>query len=296
MKILIIGSKGFIGSHCVNYFSKNHDVWQCDIVVDYVTKNYFVVDATNVNYSDVFEKNNFDACINCSGAASVPDSIKNPLRDFTLNVYNIHLQLNAIKKYNANCKYINLSSAAVYGNPAELPIKETNKSNPISPYGFHKEMAEYACKEYYFNFNIKTCSLRVFSAYGPGLQKQLFWDLHKKAHSGNTISLFGTGNESRDFIYITDLMEAINCVINKSNFNADIVNVASGKELLIKDVVNTFYSLYKNVEFKFLGQERVGDPSNWRADITKLQSYGFQPKMSINDGLNEYVKWLKENE
>ena len=296
MKILIIGSKGFIGAHCVDYFSETHEVWQCDVVSDYVTQNYFTVDATNANFTDIFEKHIFDVCINCSGAASVPDSIKNPQRDFALNVLNVYKQLDAIRKYNSKCKYINFSSAAVYGNPKSLPIKEDAIANPISPYGYHKKMAEDVCEVFYKNYNIPTCSLRVFSAYGPGLQKQLFWDLNKKASNSNSVDLFGTGNESRDFIYIKDLLKALNLVILKSKFNAEIINVASGKELYIKDIVSVFYSLInEDVNFNFIGQEREGDPSNWKADISKIEAYGFKPEFSIEEGLKEYVTWLNAN-
>lgn len=292
MKILIIGSKGFIGSHCLAYFNKEHEVWQCDVVSDYVSQNYFIVDATNAHYVDIFEKYKFDVCINCSGAASVPNSIKNPQRDFTLNVQNVYKQLDAIRRYNSNCKYINLSSAAVYGNPLSLPIKENAQLNPISPYGFHKKMAEEICEVFYKNYNIATCSLRIFSAYGPGLQKQLFWDLSKKAKEKN-IELFGTGKESRDFIYIADLIQAIEHVILKSKFDAEILNVASGKEITIKEVVEIFYGLYDNeVNFNFKGQTRTGDPSNWKADISKIKKYGFTSKYSMEYGLKEYVKWL----
>lgn len=295
MNILIIGSKGFIGSHCVKFFSKRHTVWECDVVTDYVSNNYFIVDATNADYSDIFQHQKFDICINCSGASSVPDSIKNPVRDFNLNVLNVHKQLDSIRKHNINCKYINLSSAAVYGNPVTLPIKETDETKPISPYGFHKRMAEYICEEFHANYNLATCSLRIFSSYGPGLQKQLFWDLYKKALSKNEILLFGTGNESRDFIYISDLMEALNCIISVSEFKADIINVASGNELYIKDVVDIFYKLIDKTDYKFGGEERQGDPLNWKADITKLSSYGFRPKIGINKGLNEYFIWLSAN-
>ncbi|NNE14183.1 MAG: NAD-dependent epimerase/dehydratase family protein [Saprospiraceae bacterium] len=296
MKILIIGSKGFIGAHCVSYFSKAHAVWQCDVVSDYVSDNYFIVDATNADYANVFQSQNYDLCINCSGAASVPDSIKNPHRDFTLNVVNVHKQLDAIRQYNPNCKYINFSSAAVYGNPTELPIKEAAETHPISPYGHHKKLAEAVCETFYKAYNISTCSLRIFSAYGPGLQKQLFWDLNKKAAGHTSVSLFGTGDETRDFIYISDLLEAINTVVNTSSFRSDVINVASGKESAIKDVVATFYGLLsKEVSYNFRGEEREGDPSHWQADISKLQQFGFQPKVSIEDGLKHYVAWLNAN-
>jgi dTDP-glucose 4,6-dehydratase/UDP-glucose 4-epimerase len=135
MKILVIGSKGFIGSACVNYFSNQYDVWQADVVVDYTTPKYLLLDATNANYEEIFSVEQFDVCINCSGAASVPDSINHPQRDFTLNVFTIFKQLDAIRLKSPNCKYIHMSSAAVYGNPETLPISENHPLNPISPYG-----------------------------------------------------------------------------------------------------------------------------------------------------------------
>ena len=296
MNILIIGAKGFIGSHAVTYFSKHHKVWQCDVVTDYVASNYINVDATNADYTDIFNKYKFDVCINCSGAASVPDSLKNPQRDFMLNVANVFKQLDAIRKYQPKCKYINMSSAAVYGNPVYLPIDENHPLNPISPYGVHKKLAEDICKSFFDNYQIPTCSIRIFSAYGKGLKKQLFWDLHKKAKNNNTVSLFGTGNESRDFIHVAALIDAINLIIGKETFANSIINVANGIELTIKNVSELFYSIYKpEVNIKFEGQERLGDPSNWVADISKLKALGFKENVSIKHGLKLYAEWLKEN-
>lgn len=295
MNILIIGSKGFIGTHCVSYFSKQHNVWQCDVVADYVTEHYCIVDATNADYSEVFQNKNFDICINCSGAASVPDSIKNPQRDFMLNTVNVFKQLDAIRKYNNNCKYINLSSAAVYGNPVYLPIDEKHPKKPISPYGYHKKSAEDICKEFYEAHGIATCSLRLFSVYGPGLQKQLFWDLHKKSLNNNSITLFGTGNESRDFIFIDDLLQAINLTIRNSNFKNEIINVANGEEHFIKDIAAIFYNIYDtSLVFNFSEQVRTGDPINWKADISTLQNYGYVQKTSIEKGLKNFIEWAKE--
>ena len=167
-KFLIIGSKGFIGSHLKTYLEKkNYEVWGADVIIDYVNKErYFLVDASNASFHPIFEKEKFDVCVNCSGAASVPDSLENPLRDFHLNVSNTFKLLDAIKTYSPFCKFINLSSAAVYGNPLSLPIREKDKAIPISPYGFHKLMSEKICEEFYRFFGIQTCSLRIFSAYG----------------------------------------------------------------------------------------------------------------------------------
>ncbi len=297
MNILIIGSKGFIGTHCVNHFSLQHNVWECDVVTDYNNENYYLVDATNADYSEIFREQEFDICINCSGAASVPDSIKNPQRDFILNTYTVFKQLDALRKYNANCKYINLSSAAVYGNPESLPIIETQTLAPISPYGKHKKMAEDICCEFYEDFNINTCSLRIFSAYGPGLKKQLFWDLSKKYNNSTNIELYGTGDESRDFIYITDIIEALECVIKEGAFKGETINIANGEELTIKIIANLFYNfLDPNTNVNFGGEQRKGDPTNWRADINKLIQLGYIKNVTIEEGLANYIEWLKEQE
>lgn len=297
MKILIIGSKGFIGSHLVQYFTKkNFDVWQCDVVVDYVLPQYFQVDASNADYLEIFETQLFDVCLNCSGAASVPDSLVHPQRDFTLNTSHVYKLLSAIQRYNAACKFVNLSSAAVYGNPTRLPIKETAELKPISPYGNHKLMAEMICKEFYDFFEINTCSLRIFSAYGNGLKKQLFWDLYHKMQNSLMIKMFGTGNETRDFIHVDDIARAIELIIQHSAFTGEVINVANGVEVSIKEVIGVFVNIDNwNGEIAFSGSERPGDPINWQADITLIKSFGYVPSMTMEQGLKNYIQWVKEN-
>lgn len=297
MKILIIGSKGFIGTHCVTYFSQHSNLWECDVVNDYNNDRYFLVDATSADYTELFQHYQFDVCINCSGAASVPDSIINPQRDFTLNTVNVFKQLDAIRKFNPTCKYVNISSAAVYGNPETLPINEKQSLNPISPYGRHKKMAEDICEEFYSQFGIKTCSLRVFSAYGVGLKKQLFWDLYKKNKASNEIVLFGTGKESRDFIEVSDLVYAMDCVIKNGAFKGECINVANGEELSIQKVSTIFYNIINpSAKVTFAGENRKGDPVNWSANIDKLEQLGYSKKITIEKGLTTYIEWLKEQE
>jgi len=297
MKILVLGSKGFVGSHVWTYFKSrpNIEVYGADVVVDYNTPNYFQLDASNADFKSLYETNNFDACINCSGAASVPDSIKRPLRDFILNTANVAKMLSAIKTYAPRCKFINLSSAAVYGNPASLPIKESQALNPISPYGTHKKQSEELCRLYAEQFDVPTCSLRIFSAYGPGIRKQLFWDLNQKVSKSNSIELFGTGLESRDFIHVQDLAKLIDLVLQKTPFKGEAINVANGEEITIKKVAEIFFGLYeKDIEFHFKGTTREGDPSNWVADISIIKSFGYKPEFKIQAGLESYYLWLQK--
>ena len=297
MKILVIGSKGFIGSHVYKYFTSKSDYycWGCDVVVDYTDDHYFLVDHISSDFNEIFEKNKFDVCINCAGAASVPDSIKNPFRDFSLNVYHVMMVLEAIRKNNDSCRFLNMSSAAVYGNPGKLPISESFPCHPLSPYGRHKVFAEEICNEYHEYFGIKTCSLRIFSAFGPGLKKQILWDIYQKSLHGDLINLSGTGMETRDFVFIDDIVDAIHKVMLSGDFNAGIYNVASGKEITIRELADNILEVidYKG-KLNFSGNERIGDPINWQADISLIRKLGYEPKSSVKSGIKQYIKWLKE--
>jgi UDP-glucose 4-epimerase len=296
MKIIIIGSKGFIGQHLFDYYlKKSYIVYGADVVVDYVnTENYFLIDSTNSDFHDVFQSRTFDLCVNCSGAASVPASMENPLRDYLLNTVNVFKILQAIKACQPECKFINLSSAAVYGNPIHLPVKETSRLNPISPYGIHKLYSEQICKEFNDLWKIKTCSLRIFSVYGVGLRKQLYWDLFMKSIKDTSFNLHGTGKESRDYINVNDLVRAIELCSLNSHFDADIINVANGEEVMIFDTVKMFLELFDTeMPFSFSGSVRKGDPINWKADISRLNSFGYKPSVDLRTGLEEYLKWVR---
>lgn len=294
MKVVIIGSEGFIGKHLQAYLvDRGHEVWGADVVTRYARQeNYFLVDASNSDYNSVFRHTRYDLCVNCSGAASVPESLKNPLRDYYLNTVNVFKILEAIRNEQKNCRFINLSSAAVYGNPASLPVSEEARVNPLSPYGLHKLQSEEICREFYEFHGMPTCSLRIFSVYGPGLQKQLFWDLLNKARSGKSFTLFGTGMESRDFIFISDLVRVIELVNGHSDFRADVINVANGEEVFIKDAASLFFSMFdREVSYSFSGDSRKGDPVNWKADISKLKSFGYRAEVDLASGLEAFYKF-----
>jgi UDP-glucose 4-epimerase len=298
MKVIIIGSKGFIGHHLYNHCRRNgYEVWGADVLPDPINnEQYFLIDSSFSDYDSAFRHMKYDICINCSGAASVPESLQNPLKDYHLNAVNVFKILDAIQKYQPDCKFLNLSSAAVYGNPKSLPVQESAVPDPLSPYGFHKLQSEQICREFYEFYKIQTCSIRIFSVYGTGLKKQLFWDLYNKAKTGIPFTLFGTGNESRDFISVHDLVKAIELIAEFSDFKSDIINVANGEEILIKDAVSFFFNFFgQHIVYSFSGETREGDPVNWKANISKLNSLGYHPSVDINSGLREYYEWVTVN-
>jgi dTDP-glucose 4,6-dehydratase/UDP-glucose 4-epimerase len=299
MQILIIGCNGFIGSNLLKNFKRagNTTVFGCDIQEGNRDPAYFCIAREDKGFDSIFQKTGFDFCINCSGAANVHDSLKNPLYDYQLNTVNVFKMLDAIRQHQPSCRFLNLSSAAVYGNPAKLPIREADAVLPVSPYGLHKFQAEQICREFFNYWEIGTCSVRIFSAYGPGLKKQLFWDLYQKSLGKNEVSLFGSGAETRDFIFIEDIVQAIKLVMEGSAFEGETINVANGQECGIKEAVQIFYdALGWNGVIQFKGEVRKGDPLNWRADISKLKELGYRQSFPLQAGLTAYAKWLKESE
>ena len=296
MKILIIGSEGFIGSNLVAYFSELEriSVYKCDIIENPINDNNYVF-YNGSNFKKIFSDVKFDICINASGAANVSNSIHNPAFDYSLNVSHVFNILEAIRQTNNPCKFIQFSSAAVYGNPKQLPISELENINPLSPYGYHKWQSELLCEEFYKLYNIPSVILRVYSVYGAGLKKQLFWDLYNKAKTTDELVIYGTGNESRDFIYIDDLSKSIQKIIEYDKFNASIYNVANGEEIFIKNAVAYFFTcLDWKGKYKFSGEKREGDPLNWKSDIDRLRNVGYKPTVSFEEGIQRYCQWLKE--
>jgi dTDP-glucose 4,6-dehydratase/UDP-glucose 4-epimerase len=298
LKILIFGSEGFIGAHLVRYFlSKGEQVYGCDLFeTATLPYHYLKMSRLSPALEEVFTVANYDVCINASGSGNVNYSMTHPFSDFEANSLDTIRVLDCIRRLQPACRYIHLSSAAVYGNPEKLPVQETDSTRPLSPYGWHKLIAENICHEYTSIYNLQTAILRPFSVFGPHLKKQLFWDLYIKCKSStaNAVALWGTGRETRDFIYITDLVLIIDLLIQKAPMRGEIYNVAEGKETSIAGVAELFKSeLFPAVDISFNQQVRDGDPLNWRADISRIQSLGFKQTVSFRQGIENLIQWLR---
>ena len=297
-KILIIGSKGFIGSAALRYYkSAGYHTFGCDVISGGNDRDYYKITKDKSEYNEVLKSISPDVCFNASGSANPHLSFENPFKDYELNVVNVIKILEAIRISTPRTIFINISSAAVYGSPHNLPVTETDDIDPVSPYGWHKRESELLCSEYANLYDIKTCSMRVFSAYGPGLKKQLFWDLFKKTREEGVegrIELLGTGDESRDYIYVEDLVRASEIIAIKGNLQGGVINIGTGIETKIKTAAKNFIkTLGWEGEITFTGSKRKGDPENWCADISKMKQMGYISEFSLYNGLQAYCRWLR---
>lgn len=295
MKILVLGASGFIGNFCLNYFASNHSVQGVDITSH--AKENILADNNFSLLPSLIKENQIDVVLNCAGSSNVLESFNNPDNDFTLNTVYLHKILTLLKNYSPTTKLITISSASVYGNPQSLPVNESNALTPLSPYAFHKLLSDQIVEEYARLFNIKALSVRIFSAYGPGLRKQFFFDLYSKFIANpKEVNLPGTGNESRDFIYISDIAAAFNVLINHADFNGEVYNLGSEVESFILPTAKLFAEIcqYKG-EINFTQNQFAGYPLNWKADTAKLRRLGFAPQLSLEEGLHRYHQWIKNN-
>ncbi len=299
-KVFVIGAGGFLGRYICNKFCRSgYDVIGFDTMAaenapTELMEKYFQTKVPGKAFVEALKEYRPNSIIHTAGRASVPLSVQNPREDFVGNVVEIYDILDEIRLNYSKSVFVLFSSAAVYGNPVSLPVSETSKLDPISPYGYHKLQAELCCKEYSQIFNVKTAVLRVFSAYGAGLRRQVLWDITAKAISRDIIELRGSGNESRDFVHARDVANAAHLVVELSDLNGTVFNVASGIETKIVELARSICAaLGVKKELLFDQKADQNAPENWKADICRVQSLGFVPSVMLSDGIKEFVYWAK---
>ncbi len=298
--VLITGSAGFLGCHISQHFSELG--WQV-IGVDLLAPEkvqlgpkarYARMQLPSPEFSALLRETAPDACIHCAGRASVPLSMSEPAADFHSNTVLTFELLDALRLAAPRCRFILLSSAAVYGNPKSLPVSENTHVAPLSPYGFHKRQCELLCQEFARIYSLPTLAVRIFSAYGPGLRRQVVWDICERLIKSGSLSLSGTGQESRDFIHATDIARALALLSEKAPADGEIYNLSTGRETSIRELAEKLIShLGKNAEPVFDGRNRAGDPLNWQADVGKLSALGFRPEITLEQGLAQVAAWAR---
>lgn len=306
-KLLITGVNGFIGRNAAHYFGNEYEVHGMDMAARYCEKddavNYYQCNMSQspAELSMIVTNVQPDVIIHCAGSANVGASVVNPMADLDGNLHSLYQLLLALKSIEKKPKILFMSSAAVYGNPKQLPIREADELEPISPYGLHKLMGERLC--HYYNqvhgYHIRT--LRIFSVYGSangnGLRKQIFWDIYQKYQSTGAIKLFGTGNETRDFIHVNDILQAMKCILAYDG-EEEVFNVANGEEESIRHIAEIYAKeLSESIDIvTFSGETKEGDPLNWRADISLLEKTGYKKTIDFEEGVRGYVDWVRKQE
>jgi UDP-glucose 4-epimerase len=295
VKILVTGISGFIGGSFGRYAAgAGHTVigaGRSTPPVEGWTGIYTPARGTTelVNVIREFQP---DVVLHAAGTASVSASIDDPLTDFRGSVATCADLLDAVRQSGSNPLILITSSAAVYGNPAVLPVPEEAALAPISPYGFHKLAAELLAREYAECFGLRTVICRFFSVFGFSQRRLLVWELYNQLAGGDdTVWLAGTGEETRDFLYIDDLASALLGLSEKfQNTDSDcvIVNVATGVETSVLTLAQTIRDLVAPEKvIRCRGLLRKNDPLRWCADISRVRQLlpSWKPR-SLANGLS----------
>jgi len=303
-RALITGASGFIGSWLADAARETGlELFGIDLQTPskpQIWADFITGACENVDFDRVFGEQHIDLVFHLAGGASVPASVRDPFSDFSSLLPGTARLVAHLIKRGSRPHLIFFSSAAVYGNPEKLPISEDHPLKPISPYGIHKATAEAMLQQYARAYELPVSIMRIFSAYGPGLRKQILWDVGQRAlqavaNKEKTIALHGTGSETRDFIYVSDLADAALLVASKPpKSGLQILNVSSGSETSIAEVSeHLIASLGLNIEVNFNGNTRSGDPCNWHADTGRLCNLGFQKKINTSVGILRVAEWMK---
>jgi UDP-glucose 4-epimerase len=299
--VLITGVTGFIGRYVADLFVKAN--WlviglgtQTVVNIPNISK-YISLVLPNEKLEEVIKSIRPTVCIHCAGRAAVNLSVLDPSIDFNASVGVTFQLLNSLRLHAPECKFIYLSSAAVYGNPSSLPVSENQSTQPISPYGFHKLICEQLCQEFYKVYGLQTAIARIFSGYGNGLKRQVIWDICYKALNLPELKLHGTGLESRDFIHGQDIAKAIYLISQTDLFQSNVFNLASGNQTTIREILELILRHLNsnintsNIKIEFDGVVPVGNPLNWCADISRITDIGFTPEVSLDHGISTYIQW-----
>ena len=231
-----------------------------------------------------------------AGSASVALSLEQPLLDFQRSVATTAAVLEAIRLAAPDALIVYPSSAAVYGVVTRGAIAEPTAIAPLSPYGVHKAMAEELCLTRSQHFGLRCAIIRYFSLYGPGLRRQIVWDLVQKITANPAeLELDGQGDETRDFLHVEDAARIVSLVARTTRDEPLVVNGGSGHAVSIQELADVVaHELGEHTAIRFTGKRRQGDPPYHQADVTRLAHLGFAPHWSVREGVRDYVAWLRK--
>lgn len=309
MKCLVTGAAGFIGSHlCRRLLDLDFSVTGLDSFTDFYPKwikeknieplrkepRFLFIDG-DINRLElghlVTDK---DFIFHLAAQAGVRTSWGDNFSIYTENnIIATQRLLEAVKEKGIK-KFIYASSSSVYGLSPQLPMTEEAPLFPFSPYGVTKLAGEHLCQLYHLNFGIPVVSLRFFTVYGPGQRPDMAFHRFFRAISQNKqVLLFGDGQQTRDFTFIDDIIEANLQALDKGK-DGEIYNIGGGCRKKLMDV----FTLLQNVTGRKIhfrsGEEQKGDVFHTYADIQKAgKELDYSPKTPLEEGLRREWEWIK---
>jgi len=299
--ILVTGGAGFIGSHLVDKLIKEgHKVVVIDNLSTGKKENlnhkakFYKVDIQNPKISQIFKKEKPEIVFHYAAQIDAQKSIEDPIEDAKINILGSINFLENCRKSGVK-KFIFASSVGIYGEPKTLPLKEDHPLSPISPYSITKLVIE-KYLNYYQGQGLDSVSLRYSNIYGPrqistgeGGVVAIFID---KILNGKRPTIFGNGNQTRDFLYIDDAVFVAIEVLKAPP--GSIYNVGTNKEITIRAFLKLLSNILKKKVKPVFQPLRQGEIIKSRIDYSKIKKdFGWQPRYDLDKGLEETVKWFK---
>ncbi len=226
----------------------------------------------------------------------IPISVKNPWKTYSTNVRGTLNVLLAAMDADVK-KIVYASSSSVYGNDVQRPTVEDSETKPISPYGLSKLMTERLCGTFRELHGLNVVIMRYFTVFGPRQRPDMA--IRKFAglmSSGKPARIFGDGEQTRDFTYVSDVIDANILVLENDNADGEILNIGGGNSVTVNRVVSRLGEYFSDAPEPTYEGIQHGDVDHTLADNSKAKHLlGWKPKVSFDEGLEAFVDWYRLN-
>jgi UDP-glucose 4-epimerase len=301
-EVLVTGGAGFIGSHlCEALLEHGARVTAYDNLSAGKIEVVRLLPAKKVRFVrgdirdlDALEKGtrNCETIFHLAAQVSVPFSMKNPREDFEVNAHGTLNLLEIARKKDARVVFA--STAAVYGDAEKTPTPEDYPTHPISFYGLSKRVAEDYCQFYHDNYGLEVVIVRIFNVYGLRGHGVIPDFLEKLRNTPYKLEVLGTGEQSRDFIHISDAVRALVLCSQHQKVNGQVYNLGSGTATSVTAIARTMLDLLylrETTKLSFTGgQAWDGDAKLAHADISKIvETLDWRPRVRLKDGIERLL-------